>query len=300
MKKHRYIPIILLFFVFFNGCSKDTFNAPINLIDNISHSSCYVYNVNDENVDCYNKKNQHIYSYIVNTDSPYQNTFFYTSKQIGKYYSVGDSIEGDFCLICLNNNDYQILYREIDKKKSFFPIAQTSDLVFLSVENEYSDTIKGSLAMWNEKSGFQYIDLETDDVIICGSICDNKLYYTTYQKYNLYYLYELDYTNSLSKPTLVNDSLIYPEIYAYNGNIYYYTNSKITIGNVTLQHNPNIYIFNDYILNFYNNKNSIQICTIYDVENGNVIKEISNAIGYSFSDNTIYTYSLDNKREVLR
>ena len=132
------------------------------------------------------------------------------------------------------------------------------------------------------------------------SFCDNKLYYTTYQKYNLYYLYELDYTNSLSKPTLVNDSLIYPEIYAYNGNIYYYTNSKITIGNVTLQHNPNIYIFNDYILNFYNNKNSIQICTIYDVENGNVIKEISNAIGYSFSDNTIYTYSLDNKREVLR
>lgn len=273
--------------------------SPVEVINNIPENSCYVYAANYYDVVCYNEEDGQVYSYTVEKDSSFQNTFFYSSHEIGNFYSVGDSVEGGFTLIKLNEENYDIIYEENNDDIAFFPIAQNSTQVFLSIEETNGDVVEGGLMLWDEKEGIQKFDnINENEIILCGALGEGCLYYTTYQTDETYSLYEFDYTDSEANANLLCNNLTSPEIFYYNGKVNFFIDGQMEIGEVLLEYTPFIYQYDDWFIVLKSDKYGNTSSVVYDLKTGDIIQENEKMIGYSCDGEKVYTYTENGKKEV--
>lgn len=269
---------------------------PVSFIDNLPQGYSYVYDIDDKTIDRYDNMNQILYSYGGENDDKFQNTFFYSSPTIGNLYSVGDSIEGGFCIIELNESYYDVIYEAKAVNESFFPIAQTNDLAFFSVEISSEDDIKsGGLLMWTKENGFQiFSEISGDEIILGGAICGDFLYYTTYYTDSVFYLYRWNYVNCVEGPQLISSSLTTPEIYCYQEKVSYYENGIIHIGNVEITYGSDMYLLDRKLFVFSPNTTGLIICTVYNLDTGEKENIIQDARAFSFDGTTTVTiYTID-------
>ena len=301
MKNRKLIIALMAGTVLLTGCSTAREELPVDLIKDIPGNSCYVYVAPNNDIAAYDKKEQKVQTYTIDAKNKYQNTFFYTSDEVGKIYSVGDSVEGGFTLVELKEDSYKIIYEENNKNVAFFPIAQNSKQTFLSVEETKDGEIEGGLMMYTKEEGITSFDnIDSTEVILCGALGDDCLYYTTYHDDDTFYLYEFDYMDSECTPKLLKDDLSTPEIFYYNGEVSYYVEDKITIGAVTLDYTPDVYRCEDLLIVFRGVKDGKSDCEVFDLKTGDITLSMELVVGYSLDEESVFIYTLNDGRKEVR
>lgn len=281
------------------GCSQNDV-YPYTFLEDIEKNYDYVYDVTNKNIVSYDSETNALSMYNNSDTSEYQSVFFYMDKFCGNLLSVGDSVDGDFAILDFKKNKFNVCYNEKNKNISYFPMAQTNENYYFSVENEEDEKRTGGLAVWNQEDGMKMDSRVPKDIIIQGAVVvEDKLFFSTYADDETYKLFSLDLKNEKAKPKMITDKLSEPELYMYHKKVCYYVNDVMKIGKVKLTYHDDVYEYKDKIIEFYENGEGIECCRVYDLETGKVLKKIEQAIGLSLQQE-LSIYSVNGREMTIK
>lgn len=303
MKKVLFPLMTLLMLICLVGCSFNNADEDkvYGFMESIPDDSDILYNVQNDCISYFNNKN--IYKYDGKTDK-YQSVVAYSSLEIGDYYTIGDSENGDFTLLRIDDGSYEVCFESKDDKVSYYPIGVYDKggniKVFMSYEVNNNGTLEGGIAEWTKNNGIANLKLLSKDVVMCGAIVDSVLYYTTYISDNNYSLYAVDCESGDTK--LIKESIEDERLYSYDNNLYYYDGGSVVVGNVILESadKNQIYYYNDYMFDITLNEDSKNnVCLVYNISTGECEKKVQGICGFSKSGEVINLYSSDGNKEAI-
>lgn len=228
---------------------------------------------NNKDIILYNRFSQKLIKYNLDSKKALtlydqENIFEYEFANNDNLYVVGHSINNDFKLLQITDNDKKVLF-ELNSSEAMFPLA-TDNKSYFFIHSYYDD----NKCEITSKRCISKLDLDSKNLkniettiglIEKGTILGNDLYYTEYNtESDDYSLYKININSLNTKPKSLNKHLESGEVYNDESQIWIKTEGYLIPQNNNLKINAAFlnYFIEDYIFQIDTNHNgdmSLQI-----------------------------------------
>ena len=303
MKKVLCVFCVMLLFGVLLGCNYNGTNyrdEVLSALNTVQESEEIVYDISINNFACFSMSEKTIKHYEFSQKSKFQNVFAYHSAELGEYYTIGDSVEGEFKIIRLQPGGYELIHESKKREEALFPIAQNQKYAFFATEKETGRGISSEIAYLTEGNNVVCANTtKMNSTILDGAISKQWLYFTVYKDDTTFELYKWNYQNPDSLLILERKDLISSEIYCYENTLYYYTEETLDIGTVSLPMGSTVYMKENILLLFDVTASGKYNCSVYDLKKDEKVRIIEGAQAFSLEAEAIHLYLISGQKEVI-
>ncbi|MBO5260802.1 MAG: hypothetical protein J6A82_00910 [Coprococcus sp.] len=302
MKKITLLGVCFIILIL-SGCGDSSSEEKIySFLDTIPEGHELVYDVLNDNMGYANTSKGTVNRYVDSSDT-FNSVVAYSSFKLGEYYTIGDSVKGNFTLLRMDNEAYKVCYEEENPDIAYFPLdyyhSGKDEKVYMSFENGENEDAVGGIAVWSPDKGMTMLQLPTEAIVMDGAIAGSELFYTVYVDDNCFDLYAVNCETDVVRQ--VDSSLMSERVISFGNDIYYFKADTAVVGNITLKVGDaaNTYYCGNYLFDIDVTADGEPICIVYNMYTGQREMKFRNLFGFSVNENKVYLYSITGGVEEL-
>ena len=295
MRKIVMIVSALLLIITITACNKSSEAESDLYSDKMSgENEILLYHIAKQQMGTYNKAT---FQWKPQYDK--ENVFQYVFGNMSKWVVSGHSIENDFVLLTVSEDQ-----KKIDKvlgmqnnQDAFFPLTDDgSNYYYVLYEDEKNtNEIKRSIFKFDDKNNIEIL-LSTNEMITSGVIIESTLYYTAYnQKNDRYtaYSFPLNEKGTDVKARVVKRGLTTSELYNVKGELYFSSENKIFNDKRTFNKKDENFFVDHVLVQFNQDANQALVCVVVNTDTNEELGRYQRPVNFEKIDNTIVIYCED-------
>lgn len=279
MKKYlsKILVLALIFVLFlFSGCRINPDSSPKH---------------NDNTIVLYDADAQHFIIYnttkkLGNLENAGTNLFQYEFPEKTNIYTTGDSIKNNFKIVKIISGKIKVLYK-VNKNQALIPLTTNGSRYYFvhafydSKGKEISNTRRIALFNFHKKTLSDFP--KSSGLISKGTLIDNELYYTIYNKSkDNYELFKVNTSKVSNIPRFLKSGLRDPEILSNHLGLWINNGKKIYNGNKIFFAKDYNYIHNDFLIQLKVSQDATKQILITNVKNNKILYKENNCLDFKF------------------
>jgi len=208
-------------------------------------------------------------------------------------YTSGNSIEGEFAVVEITPSSVKTVLT-VGNNEAIFPIARDAEAAVFILCTYNSGLVEtGRQLVRMTSPGTVSPFTQVTGLISYGAIVGDVLYYTTYdEKGDSYDLWSIPKRELDAMPRLQKTGLAGGELYEYRGQLFTSDGANILAGAREYRCSGGCWFLGDYgvLVRIAPNATSGLQLDVIDVDSGDVVHQVPDALGFEFADGVLTTF----------